>query len=275
MRRGPPPPTGPIRLLRNFGVELAFREIVRRLLPEEADTILAAGRHRLDSDAERAYAFCAAIERQYFPIYECEEIEGLVYSVPFYRMGWSYDDFHDLDRRPGTLLLRALCAEPYESNVGARVPLLEAVEALGVPSDVLERVPADGIPPAQLHKALDKTRHAAAAEFADWTWGETGSVFLDCDDEVEVVDTDWSDETVQELVDHWRAASALMERVYALEGWLEKDPASNFAQLLEVALAVAPVLAISGSDDEHETNSPELDCGVPDPAIALSRRVAA
>ena len=161
----------------NFGVEIAFREIVRRLLSDEAEAILAAGRNRRDREAERAYAFCAGFERRYFPIYEWEEIEGLVYCVPFQRMGWSYDDFHELDRRPGILLLRVLCAEPYESNVGARIPLLEAVEALGVPRKVLERVPADGISPAQLHKALDLTPHAAAAEFADWTWGQTGPCF--------------------------------------------------------------------------------------------------
>jgi len=113
-------------MLCKFGVEIAFREIVRRLLPEEADAILAAGRKRHDREAERAYAFCAGIERRYFPIYEWEEIEGLVYCVPFQRMGWSYDDFHELDRSPGILLLRVLCAEPYEGNVGARVPLLEA-----------------------------------------------------------------------------------------------------------------------------------------------------
>src|SRR5712692_4912654 len=166
VHRGPPPPTALIRMLCKFGVEIAFREIVRRLLPEEADAILAPGRNRRDREAERAYAFCAGIERRYFPIYEWEEIEGLVYCVPFRRMGWSYDDFHELDRSPGILLLRVLCAEPYESNVGARVPLLEAVEALGVPRKVLERVPPDGISPAQLHKALDLTPHAAAAEFS-------------------------------------------------------------------------------------------------------------
>ena len=275
VHRGPPPPTALIRMLCKFGVEIAFREIVRRLLPEEANAILAPGRNRRDREAERAYAFCAGIERRYFPIYEWEEIEGLVYRVPFQRMGWSYDDFHELDRSPGILLLRVLCAEPYESNVGARVPLLEAVEALGVSREVLERVPPDGISPAQLHKALDLTPHAAAAEFADWTWGQTGSVFLDCDDEMEVVDTDWSDETVQELVGHWRTASALMERVYALECWLERDPTAHLAQLLEVALAVASDPAISGSYDEQETNSRELDGGVPDVVIPVPPSIAA
>ena len=59
---------GLIRILSNFGVELALQEIVRRLLPEEANAILAAGRNRREREAERAYAFCAGIERRYFSI---------------------------------------------------------------------------------------------------------------------------------------------------------------------------------------------------------------
>ena len=46
----------------------------------------------------------------------------------------------------------------------------------------------------------------AAAEFADWTWGQTDLAFLDCDDEVEVVDAEWSDENVRELTRQWKLA---------------------------------------------------------------------
>jgi hypothetical protein len=96
---------------------------------------------------KRAWAFCGAVERHYFPLYEQDELQALIYSIPFVALGWSYDDFHDLDRRHGTLMLRAICAEPYATNVGARVPLLDAVEGLGIVHDVLLRIPGDGIPP--------------------------------------------------------------------------------------------------------------------------------
>src|SRR5260370_40462720 len=72
-----------------------------------------------------------------------------------------------------------------------------------------------------------------------------------------------------------RTASALMERVYALECWLERDPTAHLAQLLEVAVAAASDPAISGSYDEQETNSRELDGGVPDAVIPVPPSIAA
>lgn len=112
LRRGPPAPTDLVRVLGHAEVELAFRELIRRLLADDEPAILGAGRARHERDAERVWAFCSTFERRYFPLYECEEPEQLLYSIPFVRMGWSYDAFYDLDLRPGTLLLRALCAEP-------------------------------------------------------------------------------------------------------------------------------------------------------------------
>jgi hypothetical protein len=236
-------PTDLVRLLGRAEVELAFRDLVRRLLPDDEPAILDARQAGRDRDAERVWAFCSAFEHRYFPLYECEEPDQLLYCIGFVRLGWSYEAFHDLDLRPGTLLLRAVCAEPYEASVGARVPLLEAVEHLGVPREVLRQVPADGLAPADLHAALDGTSYAAAAQFADWTWGHTDLAFLDCDDEMEVVDAEWSDENVQELDREWQKAKALMDRVTALEVWLEQNPALHFGQLIEAALARSANLA--------------------------------
>ena len=109
LRRGPPAPLSLVRLLGHLEVELAFRDLVGRFLPETAESILASSGSS-NREAERAWAFCAEFERRYFPIYECEELEPLVYSIPFQRFGWSYDAFHEIDGRPGMLLLRAVCA---------------------------------------------------------------------------------------------------------------------------------------------------------------------
>jgi hypothetical protein len=254
-------------------VELAFRELVRRLLPDDAESLLAKGRTGADREAERAWAFCAAVESRYFPIYECEELEPLVYSIPFQRFGWSYDAFHELDQRPGTLLLRAICAEPYAGSMGTRVPLLEAVANLGIPQTLLRRVPADGVSPEDLHARLDGTRFAAVADFADWTWGQTDLAFLDFDDEVEVADADWSDEVIQELTRQWQASEALMNRVAALQEWLEQAPGPNFAALVT---AVIPDLAPRSPRRSHAQPHPRTASNHSrSTAVAISTSAAA
>jgi hypothetical protein len=236
LRRGPPAPLSLVHLLGHLEVELAFRDLVRRFLPDHAESILTTGASGTHREADRAWAFCAEFERRYFPIYECEELEPLVYSIPFQRFGWSYDAFHEIDGRPGTLLLRAVCAEPYDATMGARIPLLEAVAELGVPYSVLRRIPAEGVSPSDLHTRLDGTRFSAAAEFADWTWGQTDLAFLDFDDEMEIADADWTEETIQELTRQWQASEAIMNRVFALQEWLERSPGRNFAELLSAVL---------------------------------------
>jgi hypothetical protein len=170
-----------------------------------------------------------------------------------------------------------LCAEPYAGSLGARVPLLEAVEGLGVPRELLQRVPGDGLEPADLHAVLDGGPYAAAADFADWTWGQTDLAFLDCDDEVEVVDAEWTDDNVQELTRQWQSAKALMDRVTALESWLEQDPAGHFAQLLDAALARSPRVADTAERSGHaqEVTGSDSISEPLDPILALSPSAAA
>jgi hypothetical protein len=262
LRRGPPAPTDIVRVFSHIDVECTFRDLVRRLFPDDAPAILGAGRAGRDRDAERTRAFCTAFERRYFPIYDIDDLEWLVYGIPFRRMGWSYDAFHDLDFRLGTLLLRALCAEPYALEPGARVPLLEAVEALGVPRTVVLAIPGDGLRPTDLHAALDGSRFAAAAEFADWTWAETDLIVLDCDDEAMIAEIAWTDGNVRALTEQWQAASALVDRVTDLEGWLELDPAGHFRHLLEAALNRRPDSdSDSAADDTRRTHAQDATGG--------------
>lgn len=148
-------------------------------------------------------------------MYEVEDYEQVIYTIPFVRDGWSYDRLHELDLPPGRLLLFALCAQPVAGGMDSRVPLLDAAER-SVPAAVLREVPAGGLEPDELHARLDGTPYAGAAAFADWLWGDTGMVFLDYDDEVEVMDADWTPDVVAALAAQWRRASALLDRIDAL-----------------------------------------------------------
>ena len=158
--------------------------------------------------------------------------------------------------------------------MGARVPLLEAVADLGIPQAQLRRIPAEGMSPGDLHARLDGTRFSAVADFADWTWGQTDLAFLDFDDEMEVADADWSDETIQQLTRRWPASEAIMNRVTELQEWLEMAPKRNFAELLG---AVLPGRAARNRGRSHaKTQSSSADSDRTQASdVALSASVAA
>ena len=155
------------------------------------------------------------------------------------RNGWSYERFHELDLPAGELLLFSLCEPPYLADQGSRTALLDAAAAR-VPRELLAELPEEGIHPADLHQRLDGTPFAAAAAFADWLWGETGTAFLDIDDETVVSDADWTHEVVRELAEQWQRARAILDHISALERWLERDPPAHFAQLLDATLGREP-----------------------------------
>ena len=155
-------------------------------------------------------------------------------ASPFVCLGWSDEDYHELDRRDGYRLLAALCQHPYDDS-DTPLALLDSLEAL-VPPETLRRLPQAGLPPATLHTRLDGGQFAAAADFADWRWATTGTAFLDCDDTLDVVDAPWSPENVALLTTQWRQADAILARIDELATWLETDPPAHFAALLDAAL---------------------------------------
>lgn len=235
MRVAPLAPTALAALLSNHDAELTFRRIVREVFPAGGDEILAArhaGEHR---EHARVWAFMQRVEAELFPVYELDEYDQVACGIPFVRNGWSWERFHELEMRPGELLLFALCTQPFAPGFDSRVPLLDACEA-HVPEAMLREIPDGGLNAADLHQRLDGSPYAAAAEFADWLWGETGSAFLDLDDEIEVSDADWSHENVVELATQWQGAEAILDRIDQLASWLECDLPAHFSQLLEAVL---------------------------------------
>lgn len=236
MRIAPLAPTSLAALLANHEAELTFRRIVQEVFPESGDEILAArptGEHR---EHARVWAFLQRVEAEYFPVYELDEYDQVACGIPFVREGWSYDRFHEVDMRLGELLLFSLCAQPFAPGFDSRVPLLDACEA-HVPRMVLTEIPEGGFTPADLHERLDGTPYAAAAEFADWVWAETGTVFLDFEEEIEVVDADWTRESVLELAEQWRRAEGILDRIDERASWLEADPHGHFSELLDAVRA--------------------------------------
>ena len=236
-----PLPTALAGLVRPDGAYLAFCRVLREVFPEAAAGLLATPPGPGESREEaRCAAFVRKVEAELFPLYECDSYDQLAWGVPFARDAWSYDRVHELDLPPGALLLFALCEQPYLADDGSRIALLDAVAAL-LPSELVREIPPEGVHPEELHRNLDGTPYAAAAGFADWVWGETGTVFLDVDDEAEG-EVAWTREHVAELAAQWRRASALLDGITTLERWLEHDPPGRFARLLDAALGRDPRL---------------------------------
>ncbi len=215
--------------------EREFCRIIHAILPHVEAEIWHADGHGLSREQARVRLFQRHVEAEHFPIYEVEEYDQVVWGIPFVRNGWPYEAFHDLDRRPGETLLLALSALPLGRDEGARVALLDAA-ATYVSRDDLARIPPGGFPPTALHACFDGTSCVAVAEFADWLWGETDTVFLDLDDEIEVLHAEWTRENVLDLAAQWQRALAILGRIDDLVAWLETDPTPRFGQLLDAGL---------------------------------------
>lgn len=240
LRRAPLAPLSVAALLGGQRAAAEFRRIVYAVFPTAADAILAATQPGATREQARVWAFLHRVEAELFPVNELDEYEQVVWGVPFIRDGWTYDRFHTLDLPRGQLLMFALCAQPY-AELDTRIPLLDAISEL-VPPAVLADIPEGGLTPRELHAHLDGTQLAAVADFADWVWGATGSVFLDLDDEVDVSDATWTPEVLTELTAQWQLAQELLDRIETLAAWFEADPAARFVRVLDAALGRDPHL---------------------------------
>jgi hypothetical protein len=235
LRWAPVTPSSVAALLGDQEAYLAFREVVRAVFPDAATEVLAARRPGVSREDARVWAFLERAEDQLFPVYEVDEYAQVAFCIPFVRNGWTYDRFHEPDLRTGELLIFVLCAQPFAPGDRGCLAALDAAES-HVPRTVLEEIPAGGLTPAELHERLEGTPYVAAAEFADWMWGETETAFLDLGDDAEVCEVEWTADNVAELSDQWRRARAILGRIAALAFWLEADPAEHFARLLDAAL---------------------------------------
>ena len=135
---------------------------------------------------------------------------------------------------------------------GLRVAWLESAAAR-IPQQTLLRVPQDGIPLDALTGALKGTRFEGAAQACSWACGETGNFFLDHtydDGNYDGFSDPWEDDIIKEGTEEWRKASALMDSVSRLTGWLEEDLPVRFAEMLDFVLERLPEQEQEENDDK-------------------------
>ena len=231
-----------------------FAGLVRRLLPQEAEAVLAAPDVR-----RRVERFARLFGERHFPLYAPfiefwldEEEEDppwtwLRRGIPFDLMGFGYDGVHEMwhGYREGLSALVLLAKPPdsfYEEPDGLRVAWLESA-AQRIPQGTLLRIPQGGIPLEDLTGALKGTRFEGAAQAASWVFAETGNFFLDaCYDDgmYDGFADPWEDDVIEAGTEEWRKASALMDSVTQLANWLEEDLPGRFAEMLDYTLGRLP-----------------------------------
>ncbi len=188
------PPLLPRLLGRLAGSETlsCFAGIVRELLPEDAATILAAR-----TEEEQIGLFTNRYSDRYHPIHEYfldgfmmdgdEPMETLVnYGIPLRLVGITGYELHDLhgNWEPVNLLMACLAAptDIYGGpDEGIRVTWLESLAGKVDPA-LLARL-GEGWPLPRLQALLHDTEHQGAVMAAEWVNAETGSHFLDANEE--------------------------------------------------------------------------------------------
>ena len=248
-----------------------FAELARRLFPDDAEDVLAA-----PNVNARVEGFTRIFEERHFPLYgpfvEFWLDEGdeppwtwLRRGIPFGLTGFGYDSLHEMwDGYREGLSALALLAQPPDTFFGGpdgiRTAWLESA-AEHIAPETLLRIPWGGIPLDALTEAVRETWFQGAALAGSWVWAQTGNFFLDHsyeDGNYDGFSDPWEDEIIAEGTEEWSKASALIDSVMKLAGWLEEDLPGRFAEILDFILPRLPVHEQQAQDQEMEEN--DDDC---------------
>ena len=253
LKVGPPLLTEIIGCLDQIETVKEFRQLVKLLLPEYESEIMGAARNR------RVYKFCYYFGIEYYPLpanTDCPPGDW-VSGMPVELMAMSYSAYHELQLRPGYLLLLSLVIYPYEGDErdidedipgsGTRVPLLDLVRRL-VGEQIVNRIPMEGWNTEELHRMTDGTKYDGVGAFADWACSSTGCVVLDssyenCDYEEGSGEPTflWTKHNVDILTEQWPKVQEIRGEIDHLVEWLEADSIGHFRELLDFLLKAEPV----------------------------------
>jgi len=113
MKVGPPLLTELLKCFTNTDEIQKFVSIIREFLPEHEANILSEPRFG------RLYTFCYLFGKKYYPLpvfSQENELGNFVAGLPVELFGMSYSEYHNLDMRPGYILLLGLVVYPYEGD---------------------------------------------------------------------------------------------------------------------------------------------------------------
>jgi len=220
-----------------------FVSLVREYLPEREREILEK-----PTPHEQMACFASHFEDQYLPLephfkdgYCEDDYYELLRSIPIIVMGFSWEDYHELDNaRLGAQLMSYLVESPLGGDdEGERVALLDGFEPEYQRG--AERVPAGGIALEAAQRILKGKRWVGLRNWACYIHQSTGNWFLDTDNEMLYTGmvNDWDKGTVEAMSTEWLQAQAYYDKMMEFADWLEdeREGPARFRQTIDFILA--------------------------------------
>jgi hypothetical protein len=230
-------------VFRNVETYNDFVKLVREYLPEREKEILEK-----PTPHEQMACFASHFEDRYLPLHPsfkdgyCEDdYYELLREIPITVMGFSWEDYHELDSaRLGAQLMSYLFESPMEGyDGGERVALVDGF----APEYQREaqRVPSNGITLDAADRILKGKKWLGLRNWAQYINQSTGNWFLDTDQEMRYsgMQNDWDKESVEAMSKEWLQAITFYDKMMDFAGWLEdgKEGPARFKQTIDFILA--------------------------------------
>jgi len=166
----------------------------------------------------------------------------LLREIPIIVMGFSWEDYHELDSaRLGVQLMSYLLEPPFEDSgqAGERVALVDGFSPEY--QREAQRVPANGITLNAAERIFKGKKWAGLRNWAKYISMDTGNWFLDTDQEMRYsgMQNEWDKETVEAMSKEWLQANAFYDKMMEFAAWLEdeKEGLAHFKQTVDFILA--------------------------------------
>jgi hypothetical protein len=241
-----PPSISLIRsLFQNVETYNDFVKLVRDFLPEREKEILGK-----PSPSTQIAAFASYFEDRYLPlhpVFKDGEVEDdyyeLLRDIPVMVMGFSWEDYHELNNaRLGMQLMCYLFEPPMQGDndmAGERIALFD-----GFPPEYqreARRVPASGVSLDDARLIFKGKKWIGLRNCAEYINQATDNWFLDTDDEMrgDMQPMEWDKDTVASMTREWLKANAFYDKIMEFAEWLEdkKEGVAHFRKTVDFLLA--------------------------------------
>jgi hypothetical protein len=242
-------------LFQNVETYNDFVRLVKDFLPEREPEIL-----QKTSPSAQMAAFASYFEDRYLPLHPAfkegeveDDYNELLRDIPIMVMGFSWEDYHELNSaRLGMQLMCYLFEPPMQGDndmAGERVALVD-----GFPPEYQQearRVPTGGISLDDARLIFKGKRWTGLHNCAEYINQSTDNWFLDTDEEMRsnMQNTEWDKETVAAMSREWRQANTFYDKIMEFAAWLEdkQTGVAHFRQTIDFLLAKKKERGIDGT----------------------------